>query len=192
MKEIANILSKHKKEVSTFRGFDVFTGMPKETAEPIWQESWNPDILPDEFNVVKYWGLKTPEECAERVQTQVQDIYTSKQKETNVSVVAGLVEETLPAQENLKPALYVDFDLDIYSPTKFAFNYMMENNLIVPGTIIGYDDWGGTPGFEEMKDGESRAHREIIEEYGIGMQKLYQHGSTYPHVQTVWIVTEVK
>jgi len=192
MKEIANILSKHKKDVSTFRGFDVFTGMPKETAEPIWQESWNPDILPDEFNVVKYWGLKTPEECAERVQTQVQDIYTSKQKETNVSVVAGLVEETLPVQENLKPALYVDFDLDIYSPTKFAFNYMMENNLIVPGTIIGYDDWGGTPGFEEMKDGESRAHREIIEEYGIGMQKLYQHGSTYPHVQTVWIVTEVK
>ena len=192
MKEIANILSKHKKDVSAFRGFDVFTGMPKETAEPIWQESWNPDILPDEFNVVKYWGLKTPEECAERVQTQVQDIYTSKQKETNVSVVAGLVEETLPVQENLKPALYVDFDLDIYSPTKFAFNYMMENNLIVPGTIIGYDDWGGTPGFEEMKDGESRAHREIIEEYGIGMQKLYQHGSTYPHVQTVWIVTEVK
>ena len=133
----------------------IIHGMPKETAEPIWQESWNPDILPDEFNVVKYWGLKTPEECAERVQTQVQDIYTSKQKETNVSVVAGLVEETLPVQENLKPALYVDFDLDIYSPTKFAFNYMMENNLIVPGTIIGYDDWGGTPGFEEMKDGES-------------------------------------
>ena len=91
-----------------------------------------------------------------------------------------------------QPALYVDFDLDIYSPTKFAKHIRMENNLIVPGTIIGYDDWGGTPGFEEMKDGESRAHREIIEEYGIGMQKLYQHWNYISPCANCFIVTEVK
>ena len=68
----------------------------------------------------------------------------------------------------------------------------MENNLIVPGTLIGYDDWGGTPGFEEFKDGESRAHKEIVDEWGIKMTKLYQCGNAYPHVQTVWIVEDIK
>ena len=67
----------------------------------------------------------------------------------------------------------------------------MENKLIVPGTIIGYDDWGGTPDFDTFKYGESRAHKEIIDEWGIKMTKLLQNGNAYPHVQTVWIVQEV-
>lgn len=192
MKEIASILNKHKIEVESFYGFDVFTGMPKETQEPIYQDSWNPDIFPDEFNVLKYMNLDTPEECAKHIETEVQNIFTGRGSITKVSVVAGLVEETLPKQENLKPAFYVDFDLDIYSPTKYSFNYLMEKNLIVPGTLIGYDDWGGTPGFEEFKDGESRAHKEILDQWGISMTKLYQNGYEYPHVQTLWIVDKVK
>ena len=54
MKEIASILNRHKIEVNNFYGFDVFTGMPKETAEPIFQDSWNPDIFPDEFTHPEY------------------------------------------------------------------------------------------------------------------------------------------
>jgi galactose-1-phosphate uridylyltransferase len=192
MREIASLLNKHKIEVNKFYGFDVFTGMPKETAEPIFQESWDPDILPNEFNVLSYdTSLKTPEDCAEHVRESTQKIFDSAKSKTKVSVIAGLVEETLSKQKDLKPAFYVDFDLDIYSPTKYAFNYLMENNLIVPGTIIGYDDWGGTPDFETFKYGESRAHKEIVDQWGIKMEKLIQNGNQYPHVQTVWIVEEV-
>ena len=192
MREIASLLNKHKIEVNKFYGFDVFTGMPKETAEPIFQESWDPDILPDEFNVLSYdTSLKTPEDCAEIVRESTQKIFDNAKSKTKVSVIAGLVEETLSKQKDLKPAFYVDFDLDIYSPTKYAFNYLMENNLIVPGTIIGYDDWGGTPDFETFKYGESRAHKEIVDQWGIKMEKLIQNGNQYPHVQTVWIVEEV-
>ena len=192
MKEIASILNKHKREVNTFHGFDVFTGMPKETAEPIFQDSWNPDIFPDEFNVLKYMSLDTPDDCAKHVEEEVRNIFTGKNNQSKVSVVAGLVEKTLPKQKDLKPAFYVDFDLDIYSPTKYAFDYLMENDLIVPGTLIGYDDWGGTPGFEEFKDGESRAHKEILDKWGISMTKLYQNGYAYPHVQTLWIVDSLE
>jgi hypothetical protein len=192
MKEIASILNKHKIEVNAFHGFDVFTGMPKETAEPIFQDSWNPDIFPDEFNVLKYMSLDTPDDCAKYIEQEVQNIFTSRNNQSKVSVVAGLVEETLPKQKDLKPAFYVDFDLDIYSPTKYVFDYLMENNLIVPGTLIGYDDWGGTPGFEEFKDGESRAHKEILDKWGISMTKLYQNGYAYPHVQTLWIVDSLE
>jgi hypothetical protein len=192
MKEIASILNKHKIEVNTFYGFDVFTGMPKETAEPIFQDSWNPDIFPDEFNVLKYMNLDTSDDCANYIQQEVHNIFTGRNNQSKVSVIAGLVEETLPNQKDLKPAFYVDFDLDIYSPTKYAFDYLMENNLIVPGTLVGYDDWGGTPGFEEFKDGESRAHKEILDKWGISMTKLYQNGYEYPHVQTLWVVNAVK
>ncbi len=125
-------------------------------------------------------------------ENEVQNIFTGRNNQSKVSVIAGLVEETLPQQKDLKPAFYVDFDLDIYSPTKYAFDYLMENNLIVPGTLIGYDDWGGTPGFEEFKDGESRAHKEILDKWGISMTKLYQNGYAYPHVQTLWIVDSLE
>ncbi len=188
MKEIAIILNNHNIQIDTFYGFDVFTGMPKETAEPIFQDSWNPDIFPDEFNVLKYMSLETPEDCAKHIEQEVQNVFTEKKNTSKVSVIPGLVEETFPQQKNLKPAFYIDFDLDIYSPTKYAFEYLMKNDLVVPGTLIGYDDWGGTPGFEEFKDGESRAHKEIVDKWGIKIAKLYQNGNSYPHVQTVWIV----
>ena len=192
MVELSALFNKHKIHVNKFHGFDVFSGMPKETAEPIFQKSWDPDILPDEFNVMSYdETLKTPEECAEVVREKAQHVLDMGNNPTKVNVVAGLVEETLSKQEDLKPAFYVDFDLDIYSPTKYAFNYLMENKLIVPGTIIGYDDWGGTPEFDNFKYGESRAHKEIIDEWGIKMTKLLQNGNAFPHVQTVWIVQEV-
>lgn len=192
MRELAGIFNKHEIEVNKFYGFDVFSGMPKETEEPIFQDSWNPDIFPDEFNVMSYdKTLNTPEECAEVVRKSTQEVLDKVNNKTIVSVVAGLVEETLSKQKGLKPAFYIDFDLDIYSPTKYAFNYFMENNLIVPGTIIGYDDWGGTPEFDNFKYGESRAHKEIVDTWGIKMTKLIQNGNQFPHVQTVWIVDEV-
>ena len=194
MVELASLLKKNRIELNSFNGFDVFTGMPKETAEPIFQDSWDPDIEPDAFNALKRLNLESSKECAEYVNKNVKDAFEKNKSNTKVNILDGLVENTL--QENIekigfKKAFYVDFDLDIYSPTKYAFRFLVENNLIVPGTIIGYDDWGGTPGFENYENGESRAHKEIVDEFGIKMTKLFQIGNSFPHVQNVWIVNEV-
>ena len=163
--------------------------MPKETEEPIFDPSWDPDIQPDAFNSVIRMNMNSPDECASHIQKNVQSSFT----DSNVSVVAGLIQDTLPKQKNLKKSFYIDFDFDIYSPTKFAFNYLMENNLIVEGTIIGYDDWGGTPDSNIFKYGESRAHKEICDQWGLEVEKLYEVGVGYPHgKQNVWIVRNVK
>ncbi len=192
MREIASILSRHKIQINSFYGFDVFTGMPKETAEPIAQPSWDPDIEPDTFNAVKQLNLDSVEECVIRLETEVKNIFNKNNNKSNISIFPGLVQETIEKNgDNFKPAFYVDFDMDIYSPTKYAFDYLVRNNLIVRGTLIGYDDWGGTPGYKEMLDGESRAHREITQEYGIKMTKIFEMGNSFPHVQNVWIVEEV-
>lgn len=193
MRQIAEQLNNYEYNISTFHGYDVFTGMPKETEEPIYQDTWNPDIHPDEFNAVKYLNLNTPQECADLIENQVQDIFNSGNNSGKASIYPGLVQETLPLHvDEYKPAFYVDFDLDIYSSTKFSFEFLAKNKLIVPGTFIGYDDWGGTPGYLEFKDGESRAHKEVTEKYGIVMSKLHEIGYGFPHIQNIWVVNEVK
>lgn len=194
MKELSSIFIQNRIELNSFNGFDVFTGMPKETAEPIYQESWDPDIHPDLFNAVKRLNLETPEECATAIENNISEIFSKSNYKTKVNVFAGLVENTLKKnikKSKFKKAFYVDFDLDIYSPTKYSFKFLMDNKLIVPGTFIGYDDWGGTPGFKTYEDGESRAHKEITDEYGIKMTKIFEMGDSFPHVQNIWIVDEV-
>ena len=190
MIEIAGILNNEEIEINNFYGFDVFTGMPKETAEPIFQEAWDPDIMPDAFNALLRLGIDTQEGVATHIQNQVQEVFDSSNKKTKVSIIAGLVEESMQNRDGYNKAFYVDFDLDIYSPTRYAFEFLVKNNLIVPGTMIGYDDWGGTP-HENFEHGESRAHKEISDLYGIKMTKLYEGGQGPPHLQTVWLVDEV-
>ena len=190
MVELAGILINLDLKLNCFYGFDVFTGMPKETAEPIFQESWDPDIMPDAFNVLLKLNMDSPENVAEHIEKEVKFIFQSSKNPTNVKIIAGLVEETMKKNINYKPAFYVDFDLDIYSPTRYAFEFLAKNNLIVPGTIIGYDDWGGTP-HQNYEHGESRAHKEVSDLYGINMTKIYEGGQGLPHLQTVWIVDEV-
>ena len=190
MKELSKMFCALEVPINSFYGFDVFTGMPKENAEPIFQEAWDPDIMPDVFNAVKRLNLTSPQEVASYIQNQVQEIYDNKGYSTNVSVVPGLVEETMQTVGGYKKAFYVDFDLDIYSPTKYAFDYLAKNGLITKGTFVGYDDWGGTP-HNNFEHGESRAHKEVSDEYGIKMTKIYEGGQGDPHLQTVWIVDEV-
>jgi hypothetical protein len=194
MKEIASILSKHKIQVNSFYGFDVFTGMPKETAEklPVEQTSWDPDIEPDAFNALKRLGLGTIDECVDKISQEVINIFSRNNNKSPVKIFPGLVQETIQSNHgNFKPAFYVDFDMDIYSPTKYAFDYLAKNNLIVKGTIIGYDDWGGTTGYKEMLDGESRSHREIVEEYGFEIRELFEIDCGPFNVQSIWIVESI-
>ena len=44
----------------------------------------------------------------------------------------------------LKPALYIDIDCDLYISTYEALDFMFANDLVRTGTYIGYDDWGDT------------------------------------------------
>jgi hypothetical protein len=191
MMEIAELIGKHRFPINTFWGFDVFTGMPKELAEPIYQDDWDPDKTPDAFNAVLKTGSTDAKQVADTIQYNVQNMLNFLMSPTQAKIVAGLVEQTLPAQTDLKPAFYVDFDMDIYSPTLAAFDHLMANKLIVPGTLIGYDDWGGTPDYETFGNGESRAHKEIVDKYGLGITKIYQEGPGFPHVQTIWQVDRV-
>jgi hypothetical protein len=80
-----------------------------------------------------------------------------------VSWVVGFYNESLtrmlPAERGMKPASYVDIDADLYTSSLQALEWLLAHNLIVPGTVIGYDDWSVS---DQANGGERRAHEEAL------------------------------
>jgi|UniRef100_A0A7S3AJ66 hypothetical protein len=80
----------------------------------------------------------------------------------NESLTTGLVRE-----HGMQPALYVEIDCDLYSSSRSALTWLFDHGLIVPGTVLGYDDFriGGDYG-------ELRAHREAVKKYQVDLAPL--------------------
>ena len=70
----------------------------------------------------------------------------------------------------MRPALYVDVDVDQYTPTSQSLDWMFSEGIIRPGTYVGYDDIGSTA---KWSAGESRAHLEMARKYGVHFKLLW-------------------
>jgi hypothetical protein len=183
MVELCEIYLSCRTPVRNFYGLDSFEGLPEETEEPAWQDCWNKG----DFNTQDYYGLSSVEESMEIIKGL---LAKAPQIHNELILVPGFYDATLNddavKKYDMKPALYVDMDMDIYSSAICVLEFMFKNELIVPGTIIGYDDWGGSKGWETMASGESRAHRETQEKYNVEYEVLYQNGNSFPHVAKVY------
>ena len=140
-----------------YYGFDVFTGMPKEEIEPDKQRD-----APGCFKLVEMQGAT---DLPEAMKTLQSDIESNMRPGAKLTLIQGLVQETLTddlaVRYFMRPARYIDMDMDIYSPTKFALEWLVKSKLIVPGTVIGFDDWGQCPEHPIGSYGESRAWKEM-------------------------------
>ena len=90
----------------------------------------------------------------------------------NTTLVPGFFNVSLNAQFGgrvpFQPALLVDVDVDLYVSTMQCLNWMIANKLLVPGSLVRYDD------FRNMgqRNGEARAHRELTRAHRITWQNL--------------------
>lgn len=166
--------------------FDSFEGIPLETAEPV-QDLWNPNKshFYKAFNASDYWKADSVEDAVGRF---IDKVMPHMPTGARLSTVHGFFEDsltdTLKDEMKLRPAFIIDIDVDIYTSTKEAMDWMFDNDLLRAGlTQVGYDDWGGTPGYMESKDGESRAHKEISQERGAQWDRLTATGR---HEQVVF------
>lgn len=127
------ILSNHFKG-RPIHGFDTFEGLPK---------TW--DIAPDMYPKGKYSRNGVPPKVAE-----------------NVTLVKGFFEDTLPKwkQGKLKPVRFMHIDCDLYEGAKTVLYAL--NHLIVPGTVIAFDELAN---FETGVTGKLKEHewRALIE-----------------------------
>ena len=168
-----------------FFGFDVFTGMPVEAVEPEKQLD-----EPGYFKLMEIYKADSFEVAISRL---VEDITYNLANDVELNIIVGLVQnqlnETFLQRCNPRPAFYVDMDMDIYSPTLYALDFMIKNKLIVEGTLIGFDDWGQNyPLSPTFTCGESRALREVCEKYGMLYETLH---TTDNNQQTLIKVTKV-
>lgn len=97
------------------------------------------------------------------------------------------LEDRLVADGTFKPAVYVDIDADLYNSTRDVLDFLLKHKLIRPGTLIGYDDWGDS---DLWTAGESRAHEEVLETYGVRCAPLFSWGEE-PLIKKLFLVVSV-
>lgn len=168
-----------------FFGFDVFTGMPVEETEPDKQRD-----EPGFFNLLKHYGVVDLHSALTMLKF---DISTNLPSSSELAIIDGLVQNTLTpelvATHKFKPAFYVDMDMDIYTPTKLTLDFLIKNKIIVQGTIVGFDDWGQCyPQHPIYSFGESRAFKEVCDQYSIKAQQLCE---TENKGQTAFLINSI-
>lgn len=92
----------------------------------------------------------------------------------NTEIVPGMLADTLNndlLKKRPRKAIWIDCDVDLYSSTMTALDFMATNKLIQVGTVISYDDWWS--GHKEYEGGESLAHKELCEKYGIEAKAIF-------------------
>ena len=169
--QIANILSQNNIISAKIFGFDSFCGNPEETREKLTNDAW---IL-GSWSVQKQLNTPNINECIkivyEKIKLRIPATYS-------VEFITGWFNELkdeIAHNNNMKPAFYIDIDCDLYCSTYDALDFMFRNKLIKTGTLIGYDDWGGSEGWQNHLSGESRAHKEMLEKYNASCVEIASH-----------------
>ena len=159
-------------------GFDSWEGIPPELAEPVYEGAWAADFKGDPnqvFHPSRWLDVSDPAQVVDWVRVNVLSEIGGN---FDLDLVRGWYDEVLVGEKaqwlmggfGLKPAYYVDIDCDTYSSTVSALRFLLDNDLIIRGTVIGFDDWGGAPNDwknREVLGGECRAWMELREEYKI-------------------------
>ena len=76
-------------------------------------------------------------------------------------------------KHSMAPAAFVHIDGDLYVSCIQALTFMLENNLIRPGTIIAFDEFKSTPDLHG--GGESKAWFELCEKYKIQAKEFFRN-----------------
>jgi len=183
------------KNIRKIFGFDSFCGLPKETEqerEAVIAERGVFQWSAGDFSAQELFGVKNTQDAMNAIHAFVESTLGD---ETSLELIPGYYSDSLTddivEKYDMQPACYVDLDADLYLSTISALDFLFRNKLIRAGTFVGYDDWGGTPGWETMEDGVSKAHVEMAEKYNAEFQLIGLSGSGYPHIQTMFKVRSV-
>ena len=180
----------HVPHPHTVWGFDSFAGLDEE-AEGVKNDrkgTW----VKGAYSAADAMGIYNFQQLADSIKTRVlenPDGSKTPESEWPLKFIKGYFKDsltsTLAKDKKMRVATYVDIDVDMYLPTKQALTWMLENKLIVPGTMIGYDDFGST---ELWVAGESRAQREMQSEFGVELELVSSECSVESTISSTGIM----
>ena len=166
-------------------GFDSFSGLPADTSlahKPFMSRRGQTYA-----DLVKHGGFQSGSFSAmhtvgaSTVTDAVTKVYQYVDSD-RIRLIPGFFNESLTSSlassRAMRPAIYVDIDVDIYRATYEALDWLLRSKLIVNGTMIGYDDFNyGMPqahgrSWKQIQksgqlEGEPRAHSEIESKWGV-------------------------
>lgn len=149
----------------TFWGLDSFQGLPNEHKSELRSTHSSAEWQQGTFNAADMFKTHSYSALISKISAYVDD--------PHVQFVRGYYNESCTTElaVRMRPALFVDIDVDLYISTVQAMSFLLENKLLVVGSLVGYDDWpaGGRAG------GEQRAHREITRKFGLQWRNIVPH-----------------
>ena len=178
LRVIRKTLIKHNllRSVPHVWGFDSFVGLGDEdpSVEQLEQTDVQRTWKRGAYSASKALNMTPSDGLAEHIVRHISGpSFKSDAFAQRMTFVYGFFNQslvpTLAASYRMRPALYVDIDVDQYLPAKQALRWMFESGLIRNGTLIGYDDFGNT---RLWIGGESRAHLEIAHEYNVSFRLM--------------------
>ena len=165
----------------TVWGFDSFRGMPDEEAGFMRKShehdrQWHAGGL----NVARLLGISYWPKLHDTI---VRNIGFSPE---HTHLVRGFYNESLRGgralsqQLRMPPALLLDIDCDLYTSTTQALRFMLDSQLLVPGTYVYYDDYSVeawyVPASQHPYLEERLAHEEVTKEYELVWRPLNRYG----------------
>ena len=136
-------------------GFDSFQGLPEE-----WH---NGKLMPEDSSTAYPAGKFDLQGVLPSVHPIVQ-------------LHPGWFEDTVHSfldQHPQRPVAFIHADADLYSSTKTVLWELCSRGMLVPGTIINFDEYANYKGWE---DGEYKAWQEVVREFGVEYKYLCYHG----------------
>jgi hypothetical protein len=110
----------------------------------------------------------------------------------STTLIPGFYNESLPAVQKpgigtvaphivaMKPALLVNCDADQYIGSIQMFHFLLQNGLIVPGTLLFFDDWVRRPLEYTLK----LTHMYIQQIRNYTRTHIHTHTTTHTHMHT--------
>ena len=171
-------------------GFDSFQGLPESDLS-----RHSPHLVPSVANSWKKGGINTADQLSSILGTKAYDLPTVIDYVTEsigyprerTHLIPGFFNESLGSLtvgtqrsakplkyaasngRRLRPAMLVDIDCDIYDATVEALSWMIEQSLLVVGSVVYFDDW------LHEGEGERKAHVELTKKYGIEWKVLFNY-----------------
>ncbi len=184
MQKLLEIFRDAGRHLEGMYGFDSFIGFPK--TDENYQDTW----VEGGLNAVEHLGAKSVDDCLMKILDRLNPHVPNTA--SIISLTPGFFCDTLTDEETLGfklgPAALIDIDVDLYSSAKEVLDFVVKNGILRQGTLLWYDDWGGSPRWKEDADGESLAHKEMCETWHIECEMLHQVGNDFPHVQRLYVV----